>query len=328
MKLVVTIDVEEEGLFSGNYHSHHVPVGNLANLDLLDPVFTDLGIRPTLLVTYQAVRHPMHRERLQSLKDKWDGEIGAHLHTWNTPPFEPSSYAEPVPSEKMPRKLLKAKLSTLLDAINKMGVDPVSFRMGRFNMGPRMFSVLEDTGIQIDSSIAPMRIYYGGPAHLSAPTDPYFPDPKNPLSKGNSRILEAPVTILPLIPKLGTFLEHLETDPILPRPWISWFSKYLGSLPAQPMLLGLRRLKLAVKMHRLRGGNTLTIFFHSSELFPGGCPQHRTSGDVERFLHKLKKYLSWLVMDRKAESVPLCDLYQSYCQAAPLAAGELSGEPL
>lgn len=312
MKLAVSIDVEEEGLFSTKYDSRDVPVSNVSRLNLLDPIFRDLGIHPTLLPSYQVVRHKAHQDLLRSLTEKWDGEIGAHLHPWNTPPFASLPYPEPVPSELTPRDILSAKLETLLDALASMGVRPVSFRMGRFNMGPRMLSVLEETKIKVDGSIAPMRKYYGGPAHLYAPTDPYFPDPADPCSPGSSRILEVPMTILPIAPRLGFFLERLDKLRLVPGGWISWFAMNLASLPAQPMWTGLRRLKAGVRVHRARRGRVLSIFFHSSELLPGGAPQHSTDASVELFLEKLRSFFSWLRREINVESLTLSQLFDLY----------------
>ncbi len=141
MKLAVTIDVEEEGLFLGKYDSGDVPVSNVPELDRLDRLFRQWGIRPTLLVTYPVIRHEPHQELLFRLREKWSAEIGAHLHHWNTPPLESLPFPQPVPSELMPERLLQAKTENLLEAFKSMGIEPASFRMGRFNMGPKMFSV-------------------------------------------------------------------------------------------------------------------------------------------------------------------------------------------
>jgi len=99
MRLAVTIDVEEEGLFSGAYDARNTPVENVPHLTRLDPIFQEWGIKPTLLVTYRVAEHKPHQELLLALSDKWRGEIGAHLHHWNTPPLEPLPYPQPVPSE-------------------------------------------------------------------------------------------------------------------------------------------------------------------------------------------------------------------------------------
>jgi hypothetical protein len=312
MKLVVTIDVEEEGLFSGAYDVRNVPVENVPHLTRLDPIFQEWGIRPTLLVTYRVAEHKPHQEPLLSLRDKWRGEIGAHLHHWNTPPLESLPHPQPVPSELMPVELLEAKTANLLEELGKMSVKPVSFRMGRFNLGRKMLSILEKSDFEVDSSICPMHRYYGGPDHLYAKTDPYFPDPADPCIPGNSSILEAPLTVLSLTPNLGRVLRRwAELSEALAK-GISWFSMNLGSLPVQPAWTGLRRLKAAVRLHRNRGGKVLTIFFHSSELLAGSSPVHRTQEDVDCFLNKLQSFFGWLHTSAKVDSVTLSELARVY----------------
>jgi hypothetical protein len=53
MKYVVTIDVEEEGLFKGVYPKTEATANNIFELDRVDSLFLEQGIRPTLLVSYQ-----------------------------------------------------------------------------------------------------------------------------------------------------------------------------------------------------------------------------------------------------------------------------------
>jgi hypothetical protein len=312
MKLAVTIDVEEEGLFLGKYDPGNVQVSNVPQLARLDPLFSQWGIRPTLLVSYPVIRHEPHQDFLLHLREKWSGEIGAHLHHWNTPPLESSPFPQPVPSELIPDSLLKAKLDTLLEAFQSKGITPVSFRMGRFNMGPKMFSILQRTGIKVDSSIAPTQRYYGGPDHRYAPPDPYFPDPNDLCKSGTSRILEAPITIVPLAPRVGHFLDTLRKKTAMAEKWVARIPLHLGALPAQPMWMGLRRLQAAALLHQKRGGKVLTIFFHSSELMPGGCPRHQTDRDVDRFLAKLHGFFSWLYDEIAPESVTLSQIGEMY----------------
>ena len=216
MKLAITIDVEEEGLFRGKYDSCNASVTNVSQLRRLDSIFLEWEIRPTLLITYPVVINETALNLLLELQERWKAEIGAHLHPWNTPPLQTLPHPEPVPSEFMPKELLKAKLETLMRCLSQRGIEPISFRMGRFNMGPRMFSVLQETGIKVDSSIAPMQRYYGGPDHLTAPTDPYFPDPVDPRRPGSSKILEVPLTTVPLTRNLGRYLQALD-ESIIPR---------------------------------------------------------------------------------------------------------------
>ncbi len=319
MLLAVTIDVEEEGLFGGQYHEHDAPVENVSRLGMLDGIFREFGIRPTLLVSYQAARTAENRELLVRLRDQWQGEIGAHLHHWNTPPIVPLPYPQPAHSELIPQDLLSAKLDTLLGTIKSMGVNTVSFRMGRFNLGPRMLAVLERSQITTDSSVAPMRKDPAGPDHLLAPVDPYFPDPGHVYAVGNSRVVEVPITVVPVVNRLRTLVGRLDRGMLVSQRTLGWFSKHLASLPAQPMLTGLRRLKAAVELHRRRGGKVLTVYFHSSELMPGGCPKHQTESDVERFVDRLRQYFSWLRTGVVSESVTLSEVGDRYRSGAPSA---------
>ncbi|MBI5818991.1 MAG: hypothetical protein HZA88_08375 [Verrucomicrobia bacterium] len=312
MKLAVTIDVEEEGLFSGRYETRGVSVKNVAELPRLDSIFREWNIAPTLLLAHSVASHEPHRDLLLKLKQQWNAEIGAHLHPWNTPPLQASHHPEPVSSELIPRELLDAKLHTLLQSIRQMGITPTSFRMGRFNIGPRIFSLLEGAGILVDSSVAPMRRYHSGSDRLAAPADPYFPDDKDTLQPGRSNILEVPITILSIFPQLVFLLEQLPA----PKRWASWLAMNLGSLAAQPMWNGLKQLKAATRLHQRRGGQVLTLYFHSSELMPGGCPQHPTPQHVDRFLARLRNFFEWLHREGPVESRTLSQLGNEFRQAA------------
>ncbi len=308
MRLTVTIDVEEEGLFGGTYGSDGVSSSNVSHLMRVDTVFRKHNIRPTLLVAYQPLQSPRNRDLLVELADRWNGEIGAHLHHWSTPPFETLPYPDPVPSELMPTGLLKAKFETLMEALDRLGVQPRTFRMGRFNIGTKMLSILEGSPIRVDSSVAPLRKYYGGPDHLTARLDPYYPDPNDILHPGCSRILEVPLTIVPVLPKIGATADALGRRlPMLDRA-IAGFAKDLLSLPVQPYWTGLRRLKLGTLIHRRCGGEGLTIFFHSSELMPGGSPKHKTDADVDRFVDKLDRFFTWLDREMQIKLMLLSEL--------------------
>jgi hypothetical protein len=129
---------------------------------------------------------------------------------------------------------------------------------------------------------------------------------------GNSAILEVPITVVPLTRRLGWMLHQLREKALVPSTWISWFAINLGSLPVQPAWTGLRRLKAATMLHRRRDGQVLTIFFHSSELMPGGYPHHPTAQHVDRFLNRLRGFLTWLYKTVKVESLTLSELGRLY----------------
>lgn len=312
MKFTVTIDVEEEGLFSGIYSTDDSSALNVYQLDRLDQVFIELGIRPTLLVSYQVANKKDILEKLCSLKTRWKAEVGAHLHHWNTPPIVVDTIPPPAPSELMSSDLLEAKTRSLLGVLQKSGLEATSFRMGRFNLGPKMFQILEQVGIKVDSSVTPMRREYGGANHLWAPTDPYFPDPLDPTKTGSSNVLEVPVTILPIFKGIDNYLDSLHNSTFTPRAAIEWLAINLGSISPQPAWVNLGVAKAGVMLHKSRGGDCVTIFFHSSELAPKLNPLNPTEEAVERFIKRLTFFIQWLMNRYNAKCHTLSELYPLY----------------
>jgi hypothetical protein len=71
MKLVVTIDVEEEGLFLGRYDQRDVSLRNVPCLRRLDSIFAEFNIHPTLLVTYAVACHAPYLQLLHRLREEW-----------------------------------------------------------------------------------------------------------------------------------------------------------------------------------------------------------------------------------------------------------------
>ncbi len=229
MKLAITIDVEEEGLFAGRYSRTPSGVENIMQLHRLEFISREFGLPLTLLTTYQVAQDPAACDILADWRDRHRAEIGAHLHPWNTPPFRYLPFPEPVRSGQFPRDLLRDKLATLVEAVEKgLGLKPTSFRMGRFDAGPQVFSLLPEFGIRVDSSIAPMRQEVGGPDHFLTPADPFYLRPAGPEGPA---LLEAPLTIVPVWTRGAS--------------WIYWLSRYLaarekpGEVDSEGMAAGL-----------------------------------------------------------------------------------------
>ena len=140
------------------------------------------------------------------------------------------------------------------------------------------------------------------PLTPTIPTRPILP------RAGHSTMLEVPLTILPILPGAGSFFRLMESLPFPPSRWTAWTAQHLASLPAQPVWTGLKRLKMACRLHRRRGGRVLTVLLHSSELMPGGCPRHSRREQVTGFLKRLHAFLSWVRNDLQVEPVTLTDL--------------------
>lgn len=304
MKLVISIDVEEEGLFSGAYQREG-GVANLHHLSRLEFLTRELGLPLTLLVSWQVARDARCREILKRWQGEFGAEIGAHLHPWSTPPYEDLGRPEPVPSDALPPALLEAKMATLCDTLQRdLGVAPRSFRMGRWDFGKRMQALLPRFGIQVDGSVAPLRHMRGqsgaGPDHFLAPTDPYWLD---------DQLYEIPLTMAAIWPGSPRILHSLARAlPAGMRQTVLGNFAAVGAVGPQPVWYPAASMRWAARLHRRRGGQVLTMFLHSSELMPGQSPHFPDEEAVRRLVEKIRDFLAWLVQTGPVQGVTFSEL--------------------
>ncbi|MHC1745029.1 MAG: hypothetical protein AB9873_18655 [Syntrophobacteraceae bacterium] len=319
MKLVISIDVEEEGLFCRRYSRRPPGVENVAHLRRIEPISRELGVPLTLLVTHPVACSASCQRALRFWRDELQAELGAHLHPWNTPPFHEMAHPEPVPSDILPASVLSAKLESLVTALRRnLDVVPRAFRMGRFDFGAQVASLLPRYGFQIDSSVVPLRTV-DGVDHFRAPRDPYWLHP----SGEESLVLEVPLTMIPVSESIARTVYRMARS--LPtRKGVLLLSafRHLAVLGIHPAWHPLDSMKWAVRLHRRRGGRVLHMFLHSSELAPGATPQFPSEAAVRRLVGKLGAFLSWLLRTGPVEPVRLSDLYSdqghsNLCRGAP-----------
>jgi hypothetical protein len=324
MKLVISIDVEEEGLFSGHYPRTPPGVTNVEALERLAFIPRDFGLPLTLLVTYQVARDPAACRVLAQWQDRYGAEIGVHLHPWNTPPFADLPDPEPVRSEKLPRGLLRDKFASLFSQVRAgLAVTPRSFRMGRFDAGPQVFSLLPEFGLEVDSSVAPLTRKNPDPRYFLAPADPF---PLGQAGPEGKPLLEVPITLVPVVAGTPELVARLAA--MAPPLWgdrLRSLFRYVGVLGVQPAWYTLASLKLAAHLHRRRGGRVLTMFFHSSELQPGATRLFPTEVAVSRFIAKIRAFLTWLVQTGPVSGMTLAELGEDWRQADRPDGGQMAG---
>ena len=80
LRVIVSLDVEEEGLFSGNYAATGCGVRNVALLRRLAPLTNELGFPLTLFCAHTVFTNAEACEHLAWMRDHCHAEIAAHLH--------------------------------------------------------------------------------------------------------------------------------------------------------------------------------------------------------------------------------------------------------
>lgn len=287
LNVCISLDVEEEGLFSGAYKGRGVSVTNVPLLRQLAPLYTDYGLPLTLFCAYPVFMDKESRDTLEWMQKQTCSEIGAHLHHWSTPPYTDNIRSgEPIRTHLLDKALLESRLDTLLKAGSAFtGRQLTSFRMGRWDLKKAILPLLAERGILVDSSICPLRHFKNGPDHFLAPAEPYWVDIPQ-----TGRILEAPITQIPLWRPL-TSAWQIATRHF---PYIRDKFHFFAALSANPFWHIERIMRLAVDLHVKRGGRILSLFWHSSELLPGGSPQVPDRRSADNMLAKIFRFCKWL----------------------------------
>lgn len=296
--VAVSLDVEEEGLFSGKYATQNLNVENVALLQKLHLLTTEFNLPLTLFCTHAVFSNVQACRTLAIMRDDFGAEIGAHLHHWSTPPLMPEQPGPPERTDKLNINLFKARLQTLLQAgENFQGKPLTSFRMGRWDLKAQLLPVLAQNGILVDSSVCPLRAVKNGPNHFLAPADPYWIK----LAE-NKRILEAPITQIPLLKSMPILWQKLAGLERLDS------FHFFGALSANPFWHHLAIMKLATLLHVRRGGKVLSLFWHSSEMKPGASPHMPDEQAQTRALNKILSFCRWLAANFNIQGITATQL--------------------
>jgi hypothetical protein len=86
MYFLITVDTEAD-----NQWADPVPVTtkNIRFIPRFQELCDRFGFKPTYLCSYEMVKAPLVHDTIAPYAKSSRAEIGAHLHPWSTPPFEP-----------------------------------------------------------------------------------------------------------------------------------------------------------------------------------------------------------------------------------------------
>lgn len=294
------------------------------------PYFQDLfdkfQIKPTYLVTSEICEDAFAREIFTEYLSSGRAEIGAHLHSWTTPPFlEEDGYRRNDKNHafahELPDDLCAEKLKNLTNLIEtSFGERPLSFRSGRYGFNRNIARILANNRYVVDSSVTPYTSWAsfkgipggdGGPDFRDKSAFPYMYD------FDNNSILEIPVTILPSRFPLnrnrkitGHYFRVVDNYLILKalrRLFFKHQPLWLRPYPFMNISLFEEIIQEAIRIKL----PYLVMMFHSSELMPGGSIYRASWGDVEKLYELLESFFITL-HKLKIDSVSLTEGAKSY----------------
>jgi len=290
--LVVSIDTEEEGLWSNVYR----PVGNSCRnvtwLPRLHQLFTRLGVKPTYLIDYPVATDRAARSILNDLSAASAAEIGAHLHPWCTPPLERGARGRVTYAHQLPAAVQQAKLETLCAAIaSGFGVRPTSYRAGRWGFDASTVPVLERLGFTVDTSVRPLwwDRATGAPSFRRAPVGPYRLDRGDASRAGDSSVVEVPVSSAFVGPLPALMTRAAAFVPAAPG--MLYALELVGLRSLLPEQQTLAEMCTLVDALVARGVPVLNVMFHSPSAMPGATPFVRDRAQLERFVARVEGLL-------------------------------------
>lgn len=322
MRFIITIDTEGDNQWD---HGRELTVENIKYVPRFQDLCEDYGIKPTYLVTSEICNDAYARDLFTGYISDGRAEIGAHLHSWSTPPFMDSegyreNDANHAFASELPYDLLNDKIAYLTEQISaSFGKRPTSFRSGRYGFNENVARALVANEYIVDSSVTPFVSWdehrgvpdgIGGPDFIDSPAFPF----KYPFPGGS--ITEIPITIMPTrFPltasnKLAHQYFRNVNDSLslrgLRKLFFSNQPVWLRPVPGTDLRLLTQLLNVTID----RQLPFITMMFHSSELMPG-CSKYRPDSDSVEELYRLLDSFFKLLAVRGIASATLTESAQN-----------------
>lgn len=297
---LITIDVEGDNLWARN---PRMTCENARFLPRFQALCERFGQRPTYLTNYEMATSPAYVDFARDVLARKTGEVGMHLHAWNSPPIEPLTaddnahhpYLIDYPDAVMRDKI--AFITGLLE--DTFGVKMISHRAGRWAMDGRYARLLVEFGYRIDCSVTPHVSWRhlpgapgggGGSDYRDFPDRPYWMDLDDIGRPGDSPLLEVPMTIAR---NGGAWLDPLRQA--LGRSSLPGRVLHRAAPPVhwlRPIGRNRKAMIRLIETAALQGRPYVEFMLHSSEFMPGGSPTFPTAQSIERLYDDLEAVFS------------------------------------
>jgi hypothetical protein len=318
LDFILTIDTEGDNQWD---HGRELTVENIKFVPRFQEMCEKYHIKPTYLVTSEVCEDSFAKEIFTNYSTKDKAEIGTHLHSWTSPPFQDKDgYRFNDPNHafatEFPDKVLSEKVRILTDLIeHSFGKRPLSFRSGRFGFNENLAKILYNNHYIIDSSVTPFTSWtnyngipggIGGPDFIDRTPFPY----RYSFEKGS--LLEIPVTILPTKFPMNKnkaianyYFRNVDNSLFL-----RLFRKLLFS--NQPLWLRPHQWMNINLFEEIIGEAKsiklpyLVMMFHSSELMPGCSIYRKDKNSIEKLYDLLECFFA-LLSKENIDSLTLCE---------------------
>jgi hypothetical protein len=293
---LITIDTEGDNLWA---RPREITTRNAAFLPRFQSLCEAHSLKPTYLTNYEMACDPVFQEFGRDALRRGAAEIGMHLHAWNSPPIHPltaDDYRYQPYLIEYPEPIIRDKVVFMTDLLEEtFGVKMTSHRAGRWSMNAVYAGILVNQGYRVDCSVTPhvtWRPVPGDPAGEGGTDFSHFPeeayrvDLSDISRRGNSSLLEVPMTVMQALGPTRRIGELMTQGTLPARVWNRLFP------PRQWLQANGRNLSpmLSILERALRERRRYVEFtLHSSEFMPGGSPTFQTTQSIEDLYRDLEQ---------------------------------------
>lgn len=287
--LVVVVDTEEEFDWAAPFARKARATANMREQHRAQAVLDRHGVVPLY-----AIDHPVACDEwavgwLRETAEDGRCEVGAHLHSWVTPPYDEPVCARNSYGCNLDPALERAKIAVLTQAISDaFGTAPAHFRTGRYGAGAAMLETIEALGYRCDLSIAPHSSFRrdGGPEFYGWTNTPY--------AHGDLLVLPVTTGFSGVASGIGPRIAPMLDAPLVRGLRIPGMLAATGLVDRSRLTVeGVSTAALKRLMASLIGSGErlLTLSYHSSSLLPGATSYARTEMARDGMLASLDETL-------------------------------------
>jgi len=294
---IITIDTEGDNLWENH---NLISTKNTHYLPRFQALCEKYAFKPVYLTNYEMAVDDDYVAFARDVIARGTGEVGMHLHAWNSPPLDPLTDDDwrykPYLIE-YPAGLIRSKVEFMTRLLeDTFQTKMLSHRAGRWAFNEYYAALLIEFGYAVDCSVTPKVNWQfspgnpegkGGTNYRDFPSHAYFMDEKNIARAGTSSLLEVPMTIQykhsGLMNSLKSGYDRLRGKRRSPS--VNWLRPSGGNVES---------MKRVVRQSLDEGHDYVEFMLHSSEFMPGGSPTFATEQHIERLYQDLEQLFSWL----------------------------------
>ena len=319
MKLIVTIDTEEEFDWSAPVNPSSTSVSHFTKLPPLQDLFDECGVRPTYVIDYPVATQPESISVLKEFVSRGTCEIGAHLHPWVNPPVDEEICPEHTFLSNLPLALQERKLEVLTKAIqDNLELDPKTFKAGRYGFTKRLVPKLVELGYSVDTSVLAYTnmSFEKGPDFSTYGNDPFWIRAED----NDAQVLEVPCTV--------GFTRHPFSlwsrfhNSVSQSKWLSktriigllWQTGLFRRSVLTPEGTEIATLLSVLKSYAKLDPTLINITLHSPSIEPGHTQYVQSVHELDSFLERLREVLLFSVHELSATPMTIQEFSDSFQQ--------------